>query len=133
MFSERTVVWWFLVFDDEDEHIITTGAVVTLTIHLQREDMSSVFNKEWTANTSTAINSPDEEVNEEQVDDKENREKVKERRCWLRILISIVVQGSRRIESGSECPERLDQQSGQEEEDQQRQRQEERARSTSET
>lgn len=27
----------------------------------------------------------DEEVNEEQVDDKENREKVEERRCWMLI------------------------------------------------
>ncbi|CAF0722947.1 unnamed protein product [Adineta ricciae] len=63
------------VFDDEDEHIITTGAVVTLTIHLQRENMSNVFNKELGLNQSSKINAMDEEANEEQVDDKENREK----------------------------------------------------------
>ena len=107
-----------LVFDDEDEHIITTGAVVTLTVHLQREDMSSVFNKEWTANTSSTINNIDDEVNEEQADDKENREKVKESRCWRLtgdIVVSIALLESRRIEgssSSSECSERLDQQSG---------------------
>jgi hypothetical protein len=43
--------------------------------------MSNVFNKEWAANTSATINSLDEEVNEEQADDKENREKVKEHGC----------------------------------------------------
>ncbi|CAF3624233.1 unnamed protein product [Adineta steineri] len=63
------------VFDDEDEHIITTGAVVTLTIHLERENMSSVFNKELGSNTSTTMNTIDDEANEEQVEDKENREK----------------------------------------------------------
>ncbi|CAF4309063.1 unnamed protein product, partial [Rotaria magnacalcarata] len=61
------------VFDDEDEHIITTGAVVTLTIHLQRENMSTVFNKELGSNTLAAMNTIDYEANEEQADDKENR------------------------------------------------------------
>jgi hypothetical protein len=67
----------FLVFDDEDEHIITTGAVVTLTVHLHRENMSNVFSKELGGNNSvTTTNVVDEEINEEQIDDKENREKV---------------------------------------------------------
>ncbi|CAF4165328.1 unnamed protein product, partial [Rotaria magnacalcarata] len=66
------------VFDDEDEHIITTGAVVTLTIHLQRENMSTVFNKELGSNTLAAMNTIDYEANEEQADDKENREKTNE-------------------------------------------------------
>ena len=39
--------------------------------------MSTVFNKELGSNTSTAINNIDDEVNEDQVEDKENREKVK--------------------------------------------------------
>jgi len=59
------------VFDDEEVHKITTGAVVTLTIHLQRENMSTVFNKEIHSNTV------DHEANEDQRDDKENQEKVK--------------------------------------------------------
>ncbi|CAF1209495.1 unnamed protein product [Rotaria sordida] len=66
------------VFDDEDEHIITTGAVVTLTIHLHRENMSNVFNKEIGSNTSAAINTLDYEANDEQADDKENRGKTNE-------------------------------------------------------
>lgn len=57
------------VFDDEEVHKITTGAVVTLTIHLQRENMSTVFNKEFSSNTV------DNETNEDQRDDKENQEK----------------------------------------------------------
>ena len=65
-----------LVFDDEDEHIITTGAVVTLTVHLQRENMSILFNKDYSSTTSTTINSVDYEANDDQPDDKENREKV---------------------------------------------------------
>jgi hypothetical protein len=67
---------FYLVFDDEDEHIITTGAVVTLTIHLQREHMATVLNKEIGSNTSATINTLDDEANDEQIDDKENREKV---------------------------------------------------------
>lgn len=58
------------VFDDEEVHKITTGAVVTLTIHLQRENMSTVFNKEFSSNTV------DNETNEDQREDKENQEKV---------------------------------------------------------
>jgi hypothetical protein len=38
--------------------------------------MSTVFNKEIGPNTSAAINTVDDEANEEQPDDKENREKV---------------------------------------------------------
>jgi len=63
------------VFDDEDEHIITTGAVVTLTVRLHRENMSNVFNKEMNGNSSIAVNTLDDEINEEQMNDKENREK----------------------------------------------------------
>ena len=64
------------MFDDEDEHIITTGAVVTLTVHLHRENMSNVFSKELGGSTTTSTNGIDEEINEEQIEDKENREKV---------------------------------------------------------
>jgi translocation protein SEC63 len=60
------------VFDDEEVHKITTGAVVTLTIHLQRENMSTVFNKE------IGSNSIDNTANEDQRDDKENQEKTNE-------------------------------------------------------
>ncbi|CAF1047505.1 unnamed protein product [Rotaria sordida] len=66
------------VFDDEDEHIITTGAVVTLTVHLHRENMSSVFSKEMTTNTFAVANTLDDETNEEHIDDKENRDTTNE-------------------------------------------------------
>ena len=59
------------VFDDEEVHKITTGAVVTLTIHLQRENMSTVFNKEL--GTSAIEN----ENHDDQREDKENQEKVR--------------------------------------------------------
>jgi hypothetical protein len=49
--------------------------------------MSTVFNKEIGSNTSTTINTLDDEVNEEQVDDKENREKVKEIFFLINIFI----------------------------------------------
>lgn len=58
------------VFDDEEVHKITTGAVVTLTIHLKRENMSNVFNKEF--NSTTVEN----DANDDQREDKENQEKV---------------------------------------------------------
>jgi hypothetical protein len=61
---------YYLVFDDENEHKITTGAVVTLTVHLHRENMSNLFTKDSPSNTL------DDEINEEQIDDKENRDKV---------------------------------------------------------
>lgn len=62
------------VFDDEEEHKITTGAVVTLTIHLQRENMSNVFNKEL--GLSSNQNTTENDVNnDEQKEDKENQEK----------------------------------------------------------
>ena len=63
------------VFDDEEEHNITTGAVVTLTIRLQRENMSNVFNKElgFSNNQNTTENDVN---NDEQKEDKENQEKV---------------------------------------------------------
>ncbi|CAF2397134.1 unnamed protein product [Rotaria sp. Silwood2] len=63
------------VFDDEDEHIITTGAVVTLTVHLHRENMSSLFSKEINTNTFAVVNTLDDAKNDEQIDDKENRDK----------------------------------------------------------
>lgn len=66
------------VFDDEDEHTITTGAVVTLVVHLQRENMSTVFNKESGSNMSSTINTMDYEANEDQLDNKENRDKTNE-------------------------------------------------------
>jgi translocation protein SEC63 len=57
------------VFDDEEVHKITTGAVVTLTIHLHRENMSTVFNKEL------GLNAVENETHEDQREDKENQEK----------------------------------------------------------
>lgn len=65
-----------LVIDDEDEHTITAGACVTLTVHLHRENMSTVFSKEMNVNNSSNTNRLVEEINEEQIDEKENREKV---------------------------------------------------------
>ena len=59
------------VFDDEEVHKITTGAVVTLTIHLQRENMSTVFNKEL------GTNAIENENHDDQREDKENQEKVR--------------------------------------------------------
>ncbi len=38
--------------------------------------MATVFNKEIGSNTSATINTLDDEANDEQIDDKENREKV---------------------------------------------------------
>ena len=63
------------VFDDEEVHKITTGAVVTLTIHLQRENMSTVFNKEFTSNNNHN-NIIDHDTHDDQREDKENQEKV---------------------------------------------------------
>lgn len=68
-----------LVSDDEDEQTITAGDVVTLTVHLIRENMSNIFNKESTNNLSTSGNYDDEEATEENPDDKENRNKVIDR------------------------------------------------------
>lgn len=59
------------VFDDEEVHKITTGAVVTLTVHLHRENMSVVFNKELGTNVVENDN------NDDQREDKENQEKVR--------------------------------------------------------
>lgn len=59
------------VFDDEEVHKITTGAVVTLTVHLQRENMSTVFSKELGTNVV------DNENHDDQREDKENQEKVR--------------------------------------------------------
>jgi hypothetical protein len=64
------------VFDDEEVHKITTGAVVTLTIHLHRENMSTVFNKEL------GLNAVENETHEDQREDKENQEKV-EKFCLI--------------------------------------------------
>jgi len=63
-------LFYCLVFDDEDEHEITAGAVVTLTVYLHRENMSNVYSKQMNGNIL------DDELNEERIDDKENREKV---------------------------------------------------------
>ena len=43
--------------------------------------MSILFSKEINGNTS--VNTHDEEINEEQIDDKENREKVKKKNFFL--------------------------------------------------
>lgn len=67
---------FFLVFDEEDKHIITAGAIVTLTVHLHRENMSSIFSKELNANLSTLTNAADDETNEDQAEDKDDRDKV---------------------------------------------------------
>lgn len=66
------------MFDDEDEHIITTGAVVTLVVHLERENMSSLFNKDFTGNSISTVNAGEEDVNDENAEDKENRNKAQE-------------------------------------------------------
>jgi len=65
------------VFDDENEHEITAGAVVTLTVQLHRENMSIVFNKEMNGTTH------DEEINEEQIDEKEKVQKKKIFFCYF--------------------------------------------------
>ena len=71
------IILHFLVADDDDEHIITTGAVVTLTVRLHRQNMSSLFSKELATNSAALTNNTlDNEGNEEQIDDKENRDKV---------------------------------------------------------
>jgi len=73
IYPHVTMTVSFEVYDDEEIHKITTGAVVTLTVHLQRENMSSVFNKELSGS-----NTVDNEANEDQRDDKENQEKTNE-------------------------------------------------------
>jgi len=73
IYPHVTMTVSFEVYDDEEIHKITTGAVVTLTVHLQRENMSSVFNKELSGS-----NTIDNEANEDQRDDKENQEKTNE-------------------------------------------------------
>jgi len=68
--QKKNIFFYSLVFDDENEHEITTGALVTLTVHLHRENMSNIFSKEMNENVI------DDEINGEQIDDKEPREKV---------------------------------------------------------
>lgn len=63
------------VFDDEDEHIITTGAVVTLTVRLERENMTNASNKDLSMNNTTE---EQENPNDEENEEKENREKGQE-------------------------------------------------------
>ena len=68
------------VFDDEDEHIITTGAVVTLTVRLERENMASASNRDLSMNQSATMNNTTEEQdapNDDDGEEKENREKVR--------------------------------------------------------
>ena len=53
-----------LVFDDENECKITAGAVITLTVRIERENMSDVFCSKRTEE-------------DEQIDEKEKHEKVR--------------------------------------------------------
>ncbi|CAF0943169.1 unnamed protein product [Didymodactylos carnosus] len=63
------------VFDDEDERLVTTGAVVTLTVKLTRENMSVLFNKEHhISNEQHQIL-----VENQQQDDENDKEKGKEK------------------------------------------------------
>lgn len=55
----------FLVFDDENQHEITTGAVVTLNVHLDRANMSDLFSKQINGNII------ENEINDEHVEEKE--------------------------------------------------------------
>ncbi|CAF0823395.1 unnamed protein product [Rotaria sp. Silwood1] len=55
------------VFNDEDEHIITTGTVVILTIHLHRENMASIFNDDSTKHSDGNNNNDDENRINEQI------------------------------------------------------------------
>lgn len=61
--NEERILICRLVFDDENECKITAGSVITLTVRIQRENMSSLFSKDI-----------DEE---EQIDEKEDHEKVR--------------------------------------------------------
>jgi len=80
------IIYFFysLVFDDENEHEITAGAVVTLTVHLHRENMSNVFSKEMNGNII------DDEINEEQIDHKETREKVQKYFLFILLLLLLL-------------------------------------------
>ena len=51
------------MFDDENECKITAGALITLTVRIERENMSNVFSKRV--------------EDEEQTDKKEKQEKVR--------------------------------------------------------
>ena len=50
---ERKNEFWYssLVVDDENEHKIAVEDVVTLTVHLHRENVSSLFSKETNSNS----------------------------------------------------------------------------------
>ncbi|CAF2060985.1 unnamed protein product [Rotaria magnacalcarata] len=79
IYPHVTMTVSFGVADDDDEHIITTVAVVTLTVRLHRQNMSSLFSKELAINSSALTNKTlNDERNEEQINDKENREKTNE-------------------------------------------------------
>jgi hypothetical protein len=101
-------MYFCLVFDDEDEHIITTGAVVTLTVHLQRENMSNAFDRDLTTSLSAPMNTPDDDINDEQIDEKENRDKVRSIPIEFCTLQESRLLESRRIESNEQCCQRLE-------------------------
>lgn len=102
LFTIKNHKYYFLfclVFDDEDEHTITTGAVVTLTVHLHRENMSTLFNTETGVNTSSATNVLDEETNAEQIDEKEKVEKIFFSSFLLNIHMFLIDKWSIKISS----------------------------------
>lgn len=66
----RENIFISLVFDDENQNEITTGAVVTLDVHLHRENMSNLFSKQINGTTNG------NDINDEQIAEQENQEKV---------------------------------------------------------
>ncbi|CAM4882334.1 unnamed protein product [Rotaria socialis] len=79
IYPHVTMTVSFGVANDDDEHIITTGAVVTLTMRLHRQNMSSLFSKELAINSSALTNNTlNSEGNEEEIGDRENRDKTNE-------------------------------------------------------
>lgn len=69
--TNKKEFWYSLVFDDENEHKITAEAIITLTVHLNRENMSSLFSSK-TSSSAGNVNVLDEEINGEQIDEKVN-------------------------------------------------------------
>ncbi|CAF0726255.1 unnamed protein product [Didymodactylos carnosus] len=61
------------VFDDENEHLVTTGAIVTLTVRLKRENMAVLFNKEQQTSNEQHHNL----VENQQQDDENDKDKEK--------------------------------------------------------
>lgn len=91
---------------------------MTLTVHLKREDMSSVFNKGLGLNQSAKASALDDEPAEEQVEDKENRDKVREQSTAATSQAFAMRCLDRRDRKGRERVQRLERQVGQEEKDQ---------------